>query len=97
MALSASNATAATQQTQAPSQSGGNTQASIIMVEVLGYGGGGDQTAPEQSEKDKKRTLDQRQSYDPNSMFQIVGGGTLSEEQKNKLTDSERSMMSVAR
>jgi hypothetical protein len=45
-ALVASNATAATQQAALPNQSGNNDRPSIIIVEVLGYGGGSDDGTP---------------------------------------------------
>jgi hypothetical protein len=96
-ALSTSNATAATQQTTTPPQGSGNAQPSIIIVEVLGYGGGSDSSAqPETEDAPKRRRQnDDRQSYDPNSMFQVVGSGILNDEQKKKLTDEERAKMAI--
>lgn len=38
---------------------------------------------------------EERQSYDPNSVFQVVGSGSLSEDQKKRLTDEEREGMSI--
>ena len=90
-ALSTSNATAATQQTATPTQ-GANAQPSVIIVEVLGYGGG-------ESDSDAKRRNGNEQSgrqgatpigYDPNSKFQVIGNGELTDAQKEKLTESER-------
>jgi hypothetical protein len=37
----------------------------------------------------------ERQSYDPNSVFQVVGSGSLSEDQKKRLTDEEREGMLI--
>ena len=51
VALTASNATAATQQTMPPTQTGNNDRPSIIIVEVLGYGGGGGDDKPDSSEE----------------------------------------------
>lgn len=85
----ASNAAgAATQATAAP-QSGANRQPSIIIVEVLGFGGGDnpEQTAPN---NEKRSSLD-APTYDPRSKFQVIGNGELSDEQKGRLTPQERS------
>jgi filamentous hemagglutinin len=92
-ALSSSNATAATQQTTTPNQGSGNAQPSVIIVEVLGYGGGDQDGTRQPDDKDRKQS-GQRQSYDPNSMFQVVGSGSLSREQKSKLTDEENARIS---
>ncbi len=84
---SASNATAATQQAAVPPQS--NTgQPSVVIVEVLGYGGGDGTPAPTQQD-DKQRRNEHSQNYDPNSMFQVVGSGELNDDQKRMLTGKE--------
>jgi hypothetical protein len=62
---------------------------SIITVEVIGYGGG-DGTAPPapqpQSQDDQRRRRPvQQSSYDPNSMFQVIGSGELNEDQRRKM------------
>jgi hypothetical protein len=91
-ALSTSNATAATQQTPAPAQSN-NDRPSIIIVEVLGYGGGDGNDATPDSEGDKRRKAKDRQSYDPTGSVQYVGVGALTDDQKRKLTLSEQSRL----
>jgi hypothetical protein len=88
-ALSSSNATAATQQTATPNQGSGNAQPSVIIVEVLGYGGGDAPQRDDDKEDDRRRRTD-RQSYDPNSAFRAVGNGKLTDEQRSHLTARER-------
>jgi Filamentous haemagglutinin family outer membrane protein len=93
---SASSANTATQQTGLPAQANNNDRPSVIIVEVLGYGGGdGSEEGPARDDEDSRRGKPKDQhSYDPNSMFQVVGSGELSEDQKNKLTDEERNKFS---
>ena len=70
----ASNTAAASQQAAAPPPKG-NDQPSIIIVEVMGYGGGsGDQTQPEESPGQKRQRRD-KQTYNENSAFQVIGLG----------------------
>jgi hypothetical protein len=90
--LSASNATAATQQTETPAPAANNSP-SVIIVEVLGYGGG-DGTAPD-GEEERSHQNRKRQSYDPNSSVQFVGTGRLSDEQTQMLTAEEQSRLAV--
>ncbi len=95
-ALTANNTSAATQQATVPPQGNNNDRPSIIMVEVLGYGGdSGDGTPPQdQRNNDDRRKRGDQQIYDPNSAFHVVGHGQLTEEQQNKLTEGEKNTLS---
>ncbi|OYU87667.1 MAG: filamentous hemagglutinin [Bradyrhizobiaceae bacterium PARB1] len=88
-ALTTSNATAASQQTATPNQGSGNERPSVIIVEVLGYGGGSDGSdSPTPDERRQRRS--EVDSYDPNSAVHMLGNGKLNDEQKRRLTKEEQ-------
>ena len=89
----ASNAAAATQQAQLPAQSSKNTQTSIMIVEIIGYGGGDGYGVQDQRPDEKQRRSENNGIYDPNSSFKLLGNGTLTHEQQKNLTDDERSKL----
>ena len=60
---------------------------SVIIVEVLGYGGG---NGTEQQEKDPRRDQEEQRSYNSNSLIQMVGSGSLNSEQNQALTEDEK-------
>ena len=88
--LSTSNAAAASQQTAAP-QASANSTPSVIIVEVLGYGGG---EAPKPSGEDEDRRSQRSQrSYNHDSAFQVVGVGELNEAELRALSETERKQL----
>jgi hypothetical protein len=91
-ALTASNNTAgaAAKTAETPRQSGAGDQASIIIVEFLGFGGGNDDGATEQKDSPSKRNDRRSEGYNPDSAIQVIGNGGLSSQQAEHLTQSER-------
>ena len=85
---------AAAQQAAVPQQGSGNAQPSVIIVEVLGYGGGDGTTqdGPPDDRREKRSSLD---SYDPASAVHMLGNGRLSEDQKRRLTEDERKQLNA--
>jgi hypothetical protein len=68
-----------------------NNQPSVIIVEVIGYGG--DTGAPAQPQDDKQHKTENDKNYDLNSAFKLLGNGALTQEQQKNLTDEERTKL----
>jgi hypothetical protein len=80
---------AATDAAKDATQSGKAQQTSIIIVEVLGFGGG--DGGSNRQEEDEGRAPRDRRSYNPNSAVQYVGAGPLNGEQRRQLIEEGRS------
>ncbi len=72
---SAGNATAATRQSAAPTQSN-NDRPSVILVEFLGFGGGDGSPTPNPN-PEKKRSGDDGRAQNPDSAYQALGAGEI--------------------
>ncbi|WP_454621030.1 filamentous haemagglutinin family protein [Bradyrhizobium cenepequi] len=78
---------AAAQQATVPQARAGE-QPSIIIVEFLGFGGGG--AEPPKSEDQHGRKTQEQQSYDTTSPFQVVGAGSLNQAADRFLSEDEK-------
>ncbi|MEW6439019.1 MAG: filamentous hemagglutinin family protein [Pseudomonadota bacterium] len=87
---SATNATGAAQAAvPAPTQHA-NVQPSILIVEIEGYGGDDASQPAQPPQPEQQHKGHNQQSYNPNSAFEILGAGNLTDEQMNGLTVEEK-------
>jgi filamentous hemagglutinin family protein len=89
----ASNATAATQQVASPTQANAGGQPSIIIVEVLGYGGGDGATSPGQNQEQYRRSNSDQRSQNPDSAYQVLGAGEMTVDEARYLIAERRKQM----
>ncbi len=80
----------AAKQAAIPGQGSGNAQPSVIIVEVLGYGGGVDD---EHTDREKRQGRQSSNGYDPNNVVRLLSNGTFSADDLKPLTASERSAL----
>ncbi|MGY3608496.1 MULTISPECIES: filamentous haemagglutinin family protein [unclassified Bradyrhizobium] len=88
---SAGNATAATQQSAAPTQSN-NDRPSVILVEFLGFGGGDGSLTPNPN-PEKKRSGDDGRAQNPDSAYQVLGAGEMTMDEAKQLIAQRRRRM----
>ncbi len=87
----ASNTTAATQQAAMPAPANNGNSPSVIIVEVLGYGGAsGDAPNTKDDQDEQRRRAGEQHSYNLDGAVQVLGHGDLSEQEKQLLNEDEK-------
>jgi filamentous hemagglutinin family protein len=91
-ALTTANNTAGAAQQVAPPAPSNNEKPSIIIVEVLGYGGSSNDDNQQPQDQRRKNNDRRSERQDPNSAYQILGAGPLTEEQTNALIEEHQKL-----
>jgi filamentous hemagglutinin len=71
---------------------GPSERPSVIIVEVLGYGGDGGEDIQRRQDEERERRSDS-QHQDPSSRYHVVGVGVVTEEEARQLADKKRKLI----
>ncbi|MDE5457055.1 filamentous hemagglutinin N-terminal domain-containing protein [Bradyrhizobium sp. CSA112] len=82
---------AATDAAKDVTQSGAGQQASIIIVEVLGFGGGGGDAPVNQDEQQERRGgVNEQRTQNPDSAYQVLGAGQMTADEARQVIAERR-------
>lgn len=84
----ASNASGAAAQQATQPRSGPAEQPSVIIVEILGFGGG--QGGTDGEEEEQRRRRKQSQMQDPTGRVQVLAAGEISDTRRRQLVEEKR-------
>ncbi len=89
---SAGNTAGAAQHPQLPGQSNDSKQPSVVIVEVIGYGGGEDSEPVQPDESKQRKSGPERRSQDPENRVQVLDVGELTATQRRELVEEKRNL-----